>query len=153
MEDKLPPLLCFRKKYNTQHVLLSMIEGWRHCLDNSGAIVVVVMDLLKAYDCIPHDLLIAKLYAYGLDTSALNLLHSYLSNRKQRVKVNNCFNDWVNVIDGIPKGSVLGPLLSNIFINDVFLAMGDNDLSNFVDDNTLYKSCDCLSQAKSDNEA
>ena len=73
MEDKLSPLLCgFRKKYSTQHALLQMTERWRHSLDNSGATAAVLMDLSKAYDCIPHDLLIAKLYAYGLDNSALS---------------------------------------------------------------------------------
>ena len=154
MEDKLSPLLCgFRKKYSTQHALLRMIERWRHCLDNSGAIAAVLMDLSKAYNCIPHDLLIAKLYAYGLDNSALSLLHSYLSNRKQRVKVNNCFTDWINVIIGISQGSVLGPLLFNIFINDLFLTIGDNDLCDFADDNTLYRCSNYLSQAKCDIEA
>ena len=110
------------------------------------------MDFSKAYNYIPHDLLIAKLYTYGLNNSALNLLHSYLPNRKQRVKVNNCFSDWVNVVIGIPQGSVLGPLLSNIFINYLFLAMGDNDLYNFPDDNILYKCCNSFSQAKRDIE-
>ena len=89
MEDKLSPHLCgFRKKYSTQHALLRMTERLMLCLDNSGATAAVLMDLSKAYDCIPHDLLIARLYAYGLDTSALNFLHGYLSIRKQRF--NNC---------------------------------------------------------------
>ena len=95
------------KKYCTQHALLGMTERWRHYLDNSGAITAVLMDLSKGYNCIPHDSLIVKLYAYALDTSALNLLHSYLSNRKERVQVNNCFSDWVNVVIGIPRALYL----------------------------------------------
>ena len=107
MNDKLSPFLCgFRKQYRTQHALIRMLERWKHCLDDSGVVMAVLMDLSKAYDCIPHDLLIAKLHAYGLNTNALHLLHSYLTNRKQKVKVNESFSEWVNIIIGIPQGSI-----------------------------------------------
>ena len=68
------------------------------------------MDLSKAYDCIPHDLLIAKLEAYSLDKTNLHLLRDYLSNQKQRTKIGSSFSDWRDIICGIPQGSILGPL-------------------------------------------
>ena len=79
------------------------------------------MDLSKAYDCTLHDLHIAKLHAYGLRIKAIKLLHSYLTNRKQRTKINNSFGEWVEIVIGIPQGSVLGPLLFNILIYDVMI--------------------------------
>ena len=95
------------------------------------------MDLSKAFDCLPHDLLIAKLSAYGFGTETLNLFHSYLSNRKHRVRVGSSLSDLLEILLGVPQGSVLWPILFNIFINDLLFAAQES-ICNFADDNTLY---------------
>ena len=80
------------KLYNAKHCLLIMVEKWRQCLDNGGVSGALLTDLSKAFDCILHDLLIAKLAVYGFDYNSLQMLQSYLSNRKQRTKINDAYS-------------------------------------------------------------
>ena len=98
------------------------------------------MDLSKAFDCLPHGLLIAELHAYGMSESACELMASYLSNRKQRVKISNTRSDWLPLTKGVPQGSILGPLLFSIFMNDMFYFIERCALYNYADDNSLAKS-------------
>ena len=102
------------------------------------------MDLSKAFDCIPHDLLIAKLHAYGLSFDTVTFLNSYLKDRKQNVKINNIFSAFQNISSGVPQGSILGPILFNIFLNDLFLCIKMSDLRNFAGDNSITVTCNTL---------
>ena len=78
------------------------------------------MDLSKGCDCLPHNLLLAKLQAYGFSKESIRLFLSYLTNRTQRIKIGSTFSPWTNILRGIPQGSILGPLFFNIFINGSF---------------------------------
>ena len=99
------------------------------------------MDLSKAFDTINHQLLIAKLHAYGFSTGALEIIFDYLSDRWQRVKINMSFSSWSELFSGIPQGSVLGPLFFNIYLNDLFFQFLNTGVCNIADDTTPY-ACD-----------
>ena len=136
---KLSNLLCgFRERYSTQHALLRLVEKCKKCLDSDGVMGMVLTDLSKAYDCLPYDLLMAKLHAYGFSLSSLKMIYSYLTSRKQRVKIKSTYSSWLDVTSRLPQGSVLGPLLFNIFSNDIFYAIEASDICDFAEDNTIY---------------
>ena len=122
------------KGYSCESVLLHLIADWKGALDKNSVVGSVIMDLSKAFDLIPHDLLLAKLSAYGTHS----LKKSYLTNRRQRVRVEDAKSDISYVNSGVFKGSVLEPLLFNFFINDLFYFIKEAKLSNYADDNQLY---------------
>ena len=132
-----PFLAAYRKSCSTQHVLVKMIEEWRENLDKIFFAGAVLTDFSKAFDCIPHDLLIAKLSAYGLSSDSLCYTYSYLKDRKQCIQINNKQSEFDTVISGVPQGSIFGQILLNIFFNDFFFFIPKASVHNFADDNTL----------------
>ena len=117
-----------------------MLRKWQSTLNSKGVVGAVLMDLSKAFDCLPHDLLIAKLATYGFGHRSLRLFYTYLSERKHRVRPCSSISEYLEILLGVPQGSIFGPVLFNIFINDLIFSTRE-DICNFADDNTLY-SCD-----------
>ena len=115
-----------------------LIESWKKAIDNNKNAGAVLTDLSKAFDSLNHELLLAKLEAYGFDESSLNFVHSYLADRKQRTKVNNDFSSWATINAGVPQGSILGPLFFNIYMNDIFWFTPAVNIANYADDSTPY---------------
>ena len=95
------------------------------------------MDLSKAFDCIPHGVLIAKLYAYGLIEETATFFYSYLNRRGQTVRIDDILRSLQVLISGVPQGSMLGPIIFNTFLNDLLEVLKNSDIYNFADDNTI----------------
>ena len=135
-----------RKGYSTQYCLLSMLEKWKSAVDKGKYFGALLTDLSKAFDCISHELILAKLHAYGFSLRALRLIHSYLTNRKQRTRVNGDYSSWEEILFGAPQGSKVGPLLFNTFLFEFFLVMKETSFASYADNNTSYITAENLDE-------
>ena len=131
-------MVDYCKHYGTQHMHMHLPEEQKANLDQDKIIGTVLLDLRRAFDCTPQELLIAKLNTYGFDREALNLIYSCLKGRKQPLRINNIHSNFLQLLSGIPQDSLFGALLFNIFLNDLILFLARASLYNYTDDNTLH---------------
>ena len=115
-----------------------MPEKWKRAVDNAKVFGILLTDLSKAFDCLSHELLLAKVHAHGFSISASRLIYSYLANRKQRTKINMRYSSWEEILFGVPRGSILGPILFNTFLCDIFFELRQTDFAGYADDNIPY---------------
>ena len=117
-----------------------MIDKWKKAVDNNKVFGALLTDLSKAFDCICHNLLVAKLNAYGLSLPALKMIQDYLQNRKQRTKIGSSYSSWEDITSGVRQSSIVEPLLFNIFSCDPFYEYENNYFANYADDTTFTLS-------------
>ena len=129
----------FRNTISATDALISTIESFRVDTDKGNSVALALLDLSKAFDSINHTILLNKLQSIGFDDTSIELISSYLSNRQQIVNVNGVYSDWLNVVRGVPQGTVLGPLLFNIYVNE--LSQSTNcRITQYADDTCIFVS-------------
>ena len=130
----------FRPRHSTETALTSMVNDWLQNMNSSRLTGVAFIDLRKAFDTVQHDILLNKLHALGATDTCVKWFKSYLSDRNQKVHFNGAISEALPLNIGVPQGSILGPLLFLIFINDLPKCISHGKLSMYADDSTLYVS-------------
>ena len=118
--------------------MITVINDWAKILDKKGQVDTFILDFEKAFDTPPHELLKSKLFSYGIGGKTLELINAFLCFRQQRVVVNGVKSDWAPVVSGVPQGTVLGPLLFSLYINDIPVGI-DSQIRLFADDCVCYR--------------
>ena len=136
----------FRAQHSCETALINIVDLWLNAIDNGKMVGVVLVDFKKAFDLVDHEILKNKLEIYGIKDEALLWFNTYLTNRKQQVTVDNCKSDFQPISCGVPQGSILGPLLFLLFINDLPLYTGNVFTDLYADDTTLYDVQDSMEQ-------
>ena len=131
-------LSAYRSMIGCHSVLIHTTEVWKQALDSGKYVGVIMSDLSKAFDCLPHNLMLEKMKHYKFSLDAVKLLESYITNRFQRVKIGQDVSSWMELCKGVPQGSNVGPQCFNLYINDLLLELADQNIvpSNYADDNT-----------------
>ena len=139
---------AFRKWHSCETQLITVIDDWAKILDNQGQIDTFILDFEKAFDTPPHELLKSKLFSYGIGGKTMKWIDAFLCFRQQRVVVNGVKSDWALVVSGVPQGTVLGPLLFSLHINDIRLFADDcvcyREIKDIEDTLKLQKDIDRL---------
>ena len=129
---------AFRKRHSCETQLTTVINDWAKILDNGGQVDTFILDFEKAFDTPPHELLKSKLFGCGIGEKTLKWIDSFLCYRQQRVAVNGAKSDWAPVLPGVPQGTVLGPLLFSLYINDISTDI-DSEIRLFANDCLCYR--------------
>ena len=137
----------FRKGHSAEMLLLDTLDAWRRELDDKKAVGVVFLDLKKAFDSVSHSLLIAKLPTFALSQASINWFGSYLSGRHQFVQYQNETSSVEHITRGVPQGSLLGPLIFSLFINDLLQVLSAQT-NLFADDGAMHESGPDLAEVR-----
>ena len=129
---------AFRKGHSCETQLTTVINDWAKILDNRGQVDTFILDFEKAFDTPPHELLKSKLFSYGIGGKTLKWIGSFLCFRQQRVVENGVKADWAPVLSGVPQGTILGPLLFSLYINDIS-SDNESEIRLFADDCVCYR--------------
>ena len=131
----------FRKGHSTNHALIEIADRIKLAIEDKELICGIFLDLSKAFDTVDHNILLSKLEHYGIRGQAFNLLKSYLTDRKQYVQIGKHKSEHLHINYGVPQGSVLGPLLFILYINNLYKACNIGNLRIFADDTTVFFRC------------
>ena len=128
----------FREKYSTTLALIDITDKIKHHIDNNEYVMGIFLDLAKAFDTVNHRILCEKLSHYGFRGHCLSFLKSYITNRRQYTRINGCDSNVLSLEYGVPQGSVLGPLLFILYINDIQYCIDRHDIRLFADDTSIF---------------
>ena len=138
----------FRARFSTTDALFHATETIRKNSDDGKNVAAAFLDLSKAFDSISHEIVLNKLKQYNFDLITISMIRSFLSERYQKVTLPNCHSDWIKLYQGVPQGTVLGPLLFNIYVNDMQNEVqNDCNLLQYADDTMVFKSDSNLHKA------